>query len=110
MANTFKSTGASSVGTSLVDVYTSGTGVTSTVIGLSVANTHATTLVNIDVVLTKGVNDYYLIKNAPIPPGGTLVVVGGDQKVVAETGNRVRVRSSVAASIDVVISVLEMTA
>jgi hypothetical protein len=110
MANTFKSFGVSAVGTSLTDSYTAGAGVTSTVIGASVANINASTLVTVDVVLTKGATDYHLIKNAPVAPGGTLVVVGGDQKVVLETGNKIKVKSSLAASVDVVLSVLEITA
>jgi hypothetical protein len=110
MANTFKSFGSSGIGTSLVDTYTADAGVTATAIGLSVANTHASSLVNVDVTLTKGATDFYLIKNAPIAPGGTLVVIGGDQKVVVETGNKIRVKSSVAASVDAIVSVLEITA
>lgn len=109
MANTFKSFGLSSVGTTLTDAYTAGTGVTATVIGTSIANVGVSTLVTVDVTLTKGVTDFYLIKNAPIVPGGTLVVVGGDQKVVLEPGNKIKVKSSLASSVDVVVSVLEIT-
>lgn len=109
MANTFKSFGSSSIGTTLTSVYTAPAATTTTVIGCSVANTHASTLVNIDVVLTKGGTDYYLIKNAPVAPGGALVVVGGDQKTVVETGNIIKVRSSLATSVDAIVSVLEIS-
>jgi hypothetical protein len=51
----------------------------------------------------------YLVKTAPIPPGASVVVVGGDQKVVAETTDVIKVISSVAASADVVMSILELT-
>lgn len=109
MANTFKSVGASAVGTTLTTLYTAPALTTSTVIGLSLANVHATDLAVIEVSLTKGATTYYLIKNAPVSAGGTLIVVGGDQKVVVEAGNIIKVRSSVAASIDAVASVLEIS-
>lgn len=108
MANTFKSYGSSGVGTSFVDVYTAPASTTATVIGLSVANTSAG-IVTVDVAVTKGATDYYLVKGASIPVGGALVVVGADQKAVLETGNKIKVKSSVAASVDGFISVLEIS-
>ena len=53
--------------------------------------------------------DYYLIKDATVPVGGTLVVVGGDQKTVLVTNDALKVVSSAAASADVVTSVLNIT-
>lgn len=108
MANTFKSFGSSSVGTTLVTAYTVPALTTATIIGCSAANT-STSSVNVDVVLTKGATDYYLIKNATVDPGGALVVIGGDQKVVAETGNAIKVKSSSATSLDLIVSLLEIS-
>ena len=51
----------------------------------------------------------YIVKNAPIPVGGSLVVVGGDQKLVLEPGDTVKVTSSQASSADVVLSHLDIT-
>lgn len=79
----------------------------SVVIGLSVANIHAATTISVDVSLYDGAADFYLVKNAPIAPGGALVVVGGDQKVVLKQGDLIKVKSNTASSIDVVLSVLE---
>lgn len=115
MANTFKSYGSSSVGVTATAVYTVPAATTSTVIGASVANTNASTLVSVDVILSKGAggtgtgNDFYLVKNAPITPGGSLVVIGGDQKLVMETGNVLKVVSTLAASVDVMVSALEIS-
>jgi hypothetical protein len=53
--------------------------------------------------------DFYLIKDATVPVGGTLVVVGGDQKTVLITGDALKVISSTAASADVITSVLNIT-
>jgi hypothetical protein len=51
----------------------------------------------------------YLIKAAPVPVGGSLVVIGGDQKVVMEPGDVIKVTSDTASSADVVISHLDIT-
>lgn len=110
MANTFKRYASRSIGTSLtaVGTYTVAASTQVTAIGLSVSNTSASQI-DIDVTLYDGANDNYLVKTAPIPVGGTLVVIGGDQKVVMETGDSIRVVSSAAASCDAVLSVLEIT-
>jgi len=59
---------------------------------------------------TSGAEDsVYLVKAAPIPVGGALVVIGGDQKVVMEPGDAIKVTSDTAASADVVLSHLDIT-
>jgi hypothetical protein len=50
----------------------------------------------------------YLVKAAPVPVGGSLVVVGGDQKVVLEPGDAIKVTSDTASSADVVLSHLDI--
>jgi hypothetical protein len=104
--NTFKSYVLQGIGITPTTVYT-GVG-QATVIGLSVANTTASAI-TVDVTLTKGATTVYLIKSCPVPVGSSAVVVGGDQKVVCEVGNTIKVTSSAAASVDVVISMLEIT-
>jgi hypothetical protein len=37
------------------------------------------------------------------------VVIGGDQKLVLATGDMIKVKSSASASVDVVMSLLEIT-
>ena len=59
--------------------------------------------------MTIGGSDFYLIKNAVIPVGGAIVPVGGEQKVVLQTGNLVKVLSSAATSADAILSVLEIS-
>jgi hypothetical protein len=51
----------------------------------------------------------FIIKDAPVPVGSSLVVVGGDQKVVLEPGDTVKVTSNTALSADAIVSVLEIT-
>lgn len=108
MASSFKSAVLANVGTSATTAYTAPAATTTTVIGLSVANVSGGAVYT-DVTLVKGATTVYLIKNAPVPYGGTLVIVGGDQKVVLETGNYIQVKSTAATSLDVVASVLELT-
>ena len=108
MANTFTSYVSKSVGTSAATLVTVGASTQTTLIGLSCANT-TTSPVTADVYFTRSAVDYYLIKGATVPVGGTLVVVGGDMKTVLITGDALKVVSSAASSIDVVASVLNIT-
>ena len=80
-----------------------------TVIGLSLANITASNI-NISAKLLKsGGTNAHLIKDATILPGGTLVLVGGDQKVVLEAGDSITAWSSSSSSCDVVVSYLSAT-
>lgn len=108
MPNTFKNNALANVGTTITNVYTAPAGAATTIIGLTIANTTANS-VYVDVILTIGATDYYIIKNALVPTGGALVPIGGDQKVVVEATESIKVRSSAASSVDVVLSILEIT-
>ena len=54
-------------------------------------------------------DNIYLIKDAPVPIGSSLVAVGGDQKVVMNASDVLKVTSDTASSIDVALSILEIT-
>ena len=114
MANSFLSETKASIGTTPQTVLTCPSATEVTVIGLSVTN-RATTQIYVDVQLdasgrTSGAEDaVYLVKEVPIPVGSSLVVVGGDQKVVMEPGDIITVVSDVASSADVVLSHLDIT-
>lgn len=108
MANTFKSYFNKNVGTSAATIYTCPSATQTTVIGLSVANTSAAPI-TCDAFITRSAVDYYLIETATVPVGSSLVIVGGDQKVVLQVGDVLKVVTSVASSADVVCSLLEIT-
>lgn len=108
MANTFKNSFAKDVGTSASTVYTCPSATQTTLIGLSVANTSVAPITT-DVFITSGGTDYYMVKAATVAVGGALVVVGGDQKVVLEANDIIKVLTSAASSADVVASLLEIT-
>ena len=111
MANTFKNAAAAATGTSETSVYTVGGSTTSTVIGLTCANVTSTSPIKVSIRLydSSGTAHYYIVKNAEIYEGGALVAVGGDQKLVLETGDIIKVVSDTASSVDTIISVLEQT-
>lgn len=108
MPNTFKSSANKNVGTSAATVYTCPSATQTTLIGLSVANT-STSPITTDAFITRSAVDYYLIKTATVPVGGALVIVGGDQKVVLQVGDVLKVVTSTASSADVFASLLEIT-
>ena len=111
MANTFLRKTERNIGTSLtqIDSYTvTGTDKITTIIGLSVSNTTGSA-VDVDATLNDGSNDFYIVKNCPVPSGSTVVLVGGDQKVVMEENDLIKVKSTAASSVDVVMSILEIT-
>lgn len=108
MANTFKSYPSKNVGTSAASIYTCPSATQTTLIGLSVANTSASPITT-DAYITRSAVNYYLIKGGVVPVGGSLVVVGGDQKVVLQASDVLYVVTSAASSADVFASLLEIT-
>jgi hypothetical protein len=114
MPNTFKNYTARSVGASLTTVHTAPALTQTTVIGMTIANRTASA-VKAAVTLNDGADTYLVggptvsTMGADIPAGGALVVVGGDQKVVMEAGDLLKVASSAATSLDVIVSVLEIS-
>lgn len=109
MASLFKNFTAQAVGTTANNVYNPTTsGIQSTVIGMTIANI-VTSPIYVSIFLNDGSANTYLVKNAIVPVGGSLVPVGGDQKVVLEQNNSLYVVSDTASSADVIISALEIT-
>lgn len=101
MANNFKSYQQTSVTTEQV-VYTGPASTQSTIIGMTTANTGSS-----DVTVDVKLNSAYLVKNAPVPVGGSLVVIGGNQKVVVEPTDTISVVAT--GAVDVIISTLEIS-
>lgn len=100
MANIFKSYQSADVTTETI-VFTGPASTQTTVIGLSVANTSgAYTTASIKL------NSAYIVKDAPIKAGGSLIAIGGDQKVVVEDGDTVSVIAD--QTVDVITSTLEI--
>jgi hypothetical protein len=112
MANTFKNSISGSIGTVETTVYTTPALTTSTVIGVSVANVeslNSNISVSVKVYDDSTSTNVFLVKDALIPPGSNLVLVGGEQKVVLEPADYLTLQSSAPTSADVVVSVLEIS-
>ena len=114
MANAFKKKTSKGVGTSLTQVgsYAVPSATETTVIGLSVSNVTGSS-VDVDVALSATManttNDISLGTSIPVPSGSTVVLVGGDQKLVMEPTDLIKVKSTAASSVDVCMSILEIT-
>ena len=111
MANTFKDAAAAATGTSEVSVYTVPSSTTTTVIGLTCANVTSTSPIKVSIRVydASATAHFYVVKNAEIFEGGALVAVGGDQKLVLETGDIIKIISDTASSIDTIVSVMEQS-
>ena len=86
----------------------------SIVLGISLANTTGVTITANVGIFTGNyaagtAANISLLTNAPISSGGSLVAVGVDQKVVLQANYAVYVQSSATSSLDVVMSVLELS-
>jgi len=110
MASTFTRKVSQNIGTAQTAVgsYTVPGGTITTVIGLSVSNV-ANNSINIDVIHSSTTANTHIVKSAPVPPGGALVAVGGEQKVVLIAGDSIKVSSNTASSADAILSILEQS-
>ena len=109
MASAFKNRTLRAVGTSPTDIGAAvAAGTEVTVIGLSLANVTGTGA-KATVTVNDGTNTTHVVTDASLPAEASLVVVGGDMKLVLMTGDKIIVTSDSASSIDVHMSYLEIT-
>jgi hypothetical protein len=104
MAQDFTRYKARLTGTSAATLFTANSN--DTVVGISVANVTASA-VNASVFINDGTNDFYLVKNAPIPSGSSLQVLDGGAKVVVQSGDILKVVSDTASSLDTWVSTVD---
>ena len=75
-------------------------------VGINIANTTSSQIL-VDVFITSSSNDYYLVKEAPIPAGSALQLLDGGAKVVMQSGDVLKAQSDTATSADVWVSVVD---
>ena len=110
MANAFKNSITGSIGTTGVKVYETPIATSTTVIGVGVANVSSQNISVSVMVRDNSANKVvFVVKDSLILPGSSNVLVGGEQKLVLESGDFLSVTSSLANSADVIVSVLEIT-
>jgi hypothetical protein len=108
MANTFKLKTKASVGVSTENVYVVPAATTTTVIGITLANVSGSSI-NVGIGVTRAsTDDVNLLKTVPIPQGSSLEVMAGN-KLVLEATDTLTAISDVASSLDVSVSILELT-
>jgi hypothetical protein len=108
MPNTFKNSTVNAVGTAAINAYVCPAATQTTAIGMTIANLN-NNAITANVMLNAAGSNVYVLKNATIPPGGALVPIGGDQKLVLEAGDYLHVNTSTSSSADVIVSVLEIS-
>ena len=108
MANTFKLKTKANVGVTTSNVYTVPSATTTVVIGVTLANTSGSSI-NVGVGITRAsTDDIHLMKNVPIPQGSSFEFMAGN-KVVLETTDTLTVESDVNNSLDVALTIMEIT-
>lgn len=106
--NNFKLKTKANVGVTTVGIYTVPGATTTTILGITLANVSGSGI-NVTVGIARTVaDDVSIIRNVPIPQGSSLEFMAGN-KVVLEPDDEINVKSDVASSLDVSLSILEMT-
>ena len=113
MANTFKLKTKAGIDASLVKVYTVPADTTTVVIGLTIANIKGAS-VTADAKIVSDTSDsetnadVYIAKDIPLPAGSSVEVMAGN-KIVLQATDEVWVSGSVTDSVDVILSIMEIT-
>ena len=108
MANTFKLKTKANVGVTTTNVYVVPSATTTVVIGVTLANTSGSSI-NVGIGINRGSSDdVKLMKNVPIPQGSSFEFMGGN-KVVLETTDTFTAVSDVNNSLDVALTIMDIT-
>ena len=108
MANTFKLKTKANVGVTTTNVYVVPSATTTVVIGVTLANTSGSSI-NVGIGINRGSSDdVKLMKNVPIPQGSSFEFMGGN-KIVLESTDTFVAESDVNNSLDVALTIMEIT-
>jgi hypothetical protein len=90
------------------DIFTCPDGQTNMILGLDICNVLNTGIM-VDVIFydSSVAQDYYLVKNAPIPVGSSLQIIS-KQKQVLEEGDKIKVQANLQNAVDVVGCTMEV--
>ena len=108
MANTFKLKTKASGGVNTTGVYVVPGSTTTVVIGITASNVSGNNI-NVGIGITRAASDdIHLMKNDPIPQGSAFEFMSGN-KIVLETTDTITAKSDVANSLDVALTIMEIT-
>lgn len=104
MAQNFRRYTSNAVGATPAAVYTANS--YDAIVGISLSNILGTAI-NVSCYINDGSNNIYLVKDAPIPTGGSLQVLDGGAKFVVQNLDVLSVVSDTASSCDVWVSAVD---
>ena len=109
MANTFKLKSKNNIGVSTVGIYTVPGATTTVIIGVTCTNVSGQGI-NVGIGISRATNgdDINILKNVPIPQGSALEIMQG-YKIVVEAVDTVTALSDVNNSLDVALTIMEIT-
>ena len=109
MANTFKLNSKNNIGVSTVGIYTVPGATTTVIIGVTCTNVSGQGI-NVGIGISRATNgdDINILKNVPIPQGSALEIMQGN-KIVVEAVDTVTAKSDVNNSLDVALTIMEIT-
>ena len=107
MANTFKNAGVA-IGTSNTILYTAPSSTTAVIHAIYISNIHASGNATVEVFVTdtSAGSDYYVAKNVEVINGSVLIL---DKPINLEATDVLKAKSSVTATLESFLSILEMT-
>jgi len=110
MSTIFKNKLANNLGTAPTTVLTTGASVTTTVLGLSFTNTTSSiVLVSVQLLDTISVTQAYFVQNVIVPPNTSVRLINGGERLVLGASTSVVVSGNTAASLDMVLSYVEIS-
>ena len=108
MPNTFKLKTKANVGVTTSDVYVVPSATTTVVIGVTLANVSGQSI-NVGLGITRSATDNVdIMRNIPLPHGSSIEFMQGN-KVVLETTDTLTAVSDVNNSLDVALTIMEIT-
>ena len=107
MAQDFERTITKDIDASLADIPTTANS-DDAIVGIRMANT-SSSQITVEVAITDSSDNItaYLIKDAPIPVGSALELIDGGSKIILQSGDKLRAKSSATNSLDVVVSAVD---
>ena len=108
MSNTFKFKTKASIGVTTTGIYVVPNSTTTVVIGITASNISGNNI-NVGIGITRAsADDIHLMKNVPIPQGSSFEFMAGN-KIVLETTDTITAKSDVGNSLDVALTIMEIT-
>ena len=108
MANQFKKSMVTAVGTTPVVAYSTNSSTRATVIGINVANVTAGNILVSIIFEDENLVQGYIVKDVAVGKNTALAAMGGDQKLVLEPNNSILVVTNANNGADVIVSSLEI--